>query len=157
MCLVTERHKENRILRFGRKTSHGTPISTAPRLGLSLGLGFHGMPWRSVEGSEVCRARCRGRFCRRWSHGMSRKRTTMYMPSKYARKQTRLCLRASLPGCGSDGTTFLAQGITITIWMIYCCRSQYALVILRSGLLSTHGPRNCCRVSFFLSVEVHCL
>jgi len=30
------------------------------------------MPWRSVEGSVVCRGRCRGRFCRRWCHGMPR-------------------------------------------------------------------------------------
>ena len=60
---------------------HGTPLFTAPKSG--LGLGFHGMPWRSVEGSiwyavddavEVrgrFRVVCRGRFCRGWCHGMS--------------------------------------------------------------------------------------
>ena len=34
-------------------SSHGTPMSTAPRLGLVLGLGygFHDMPWTSVGGS----------------------------------------------------------------------------------------------------------
>ena len=49
---------------------HGTPMSTAPRvgLGLGIGLGFQGMPRRSEEGSVVCR----GRFCRRWCHGMPR-------------------------------------------------------------------------------------
>ena len=40
------------------------------RVRLGLGLGFHGIPWRSVEGSVVCHARCRGRFCRRWWHGI---------------------------------------------------------------------------------------
>ena len=52
---------------------HGTPTPAAPRLGLRLGL--HGMPWRSVEGSVVCR----GKFCRRWCHGMSRKKKITYM------------------------------------------------------------------------------
>ena len=51
---------------------HGPPMFTAPRLGLGLGLGFHGMPWASVEGSVVYRGRCRGRLCRRWCHGMPR-------------------------------------------------------------------------------------
>ena len=39
---------------------------TAPRLGLGLGFGSgcHSMPWRSVEGSVVCR----GRFCCRSCH-----------------------------------------------------------------------------------------
>ena len=41
-------------------------------LGLGLGLRFHGMPWRSVEGSVVRRGRCRGRLCRWWCHGMPR-------------------------------------------------------------------------------------
>ena len=44
---------------------HGTPMFTAPRLGLGMGLGFrsgvHGMRWRSAEGSVVYRGRCRGR------------------------------------------------------------------------------------------------
>ena len=44
----------------------GTLMFTVPRLG--LGLGFHGMPWRSGEGSVVCRGRCRRRFCRRRCH-----------------------------------------------------------------------------------------
>ena len=59
-----------------------TPMAPqCPRhLGLGLSFGFHGMPRRSVEGSVVCHGQCRGRVCRRWCHGMSRKRTIMYMP-----------------------------------------------------------------------------
>ena len=42
---------------------HGTPMLTTPRLGFML--EFHCMPWRSVEGSVVCREIRRSRFCRR--------------------------------------------------------------------------------------------
>ena len=35
---------------------HGTPMSTAS--GLRLGLGFHGMPCRSVEGSVEDAVKC---------------------------------------------------------------------------------------------------
>ena len=51
---------------------HGTPMSTAPRLGLALWLEVQGMPWRSVGDSVVCRGRCRGRFCRGQCHGIPR-------------------------------------------------------------------------------------
>ena len=45
---------------------YGNPRGTPRcRRHLGLGLGFHGMPWRSVEGSVVCR----GSFCCRWCHG----------------------------------------------------------------------------------------
>ena len=69
-----------------RVVHHGTPTTPqCPRhlglgFGLELGLGFHGMPWRSV----VCRGRCHGRFCSRWCPGMSRKRTTMYIPHPWS-------------------------------------------------------------------------
>ena len=52
---------------------HGTPTSTAPihrlrlpRLGLVLVSGFHGMPWKILPQVVPC-------------HGMSRKRTIMYI------------------------------------------------------------------------------
>ena len=39
---------------------------------LGLGLGLRGMPWKFLEGSVVCRGRCRGRVWRSWCHGMPR-------------------------------------------------------------------------------------
>ena len=47
-----------------------TPTSTAPRVG--VGLGFHGVPWRSVERSVVCRGQCSATGDRWWCHDMPR-------------------------------------------------------------------------------------
>ena len=47
----------------------GTPMPTAPRVKGSM---------VCREGSWKVRGLCRGRFCRRWCHGRSRKRTIMY-------------------------------------------------------------------------------
>ena len=53
---------------------HVMTTPTAPQCPrhLGLGLGFHGMPWKSVECFVVGRGRCRGTFCRTWYHGMPR-------------------------------------------------------------------------------------
>ena len=86
----------------------GTPMSTAPRLGLGLGLGFHGMPWRSAEGSVVCCGRCRGRFCRRWRHGV---------PRHVAKKDNNVCTQVHLDILFGSLCEFSQEILSIYLFM----------------------------------------